>query len=206
VYSTGSVKNLPAHPRAAQPFRFGPRTTRCNDTGSVKKGNYEKIVSGNAMGWSSSLKVESTIQTMMENEVGIMAVQETWSIGNWEKEIRGYLVIHHNYEARNSTWSNRGRERRGVAIILSPMFKKAYERAGRPPPITTSQRDTNFVGRFIGIALSFPKIDTWGKRIKGEHKFFVASIYHPFEEELYDDFNDTLIDLLKKPQTKPPSC
>jgi hypothetical protein len=77
------------------------------------------------MGWSSSLKVESTIQTMMENEVGIMAIQETWSIGDWEKEIRGYLVIHHNYKARDSTWSNRGRERRGVAIILSPMFKKA---------------------------------------------------------------------------------
>jgi hypothetical protein len=59
------------------------------------------------------------------------------------REIRGYPVIHHNYEEKDSEWSKQGREHRGVAIILSPMFKKAYEQAGRPVPITTPLNEPN---------------------------------------------------------------
>ena len=139
---------------------------------------------------------------MIEQDIGACVIQETWTVGDYEKEIRGYLVIHHNYKKRHDSWSNQGRERRGVAIILSPMFKKAYKRAGHPEPIKTSQRDPDAVGRFIGISLSFPKIDTFGKRIKGENKFFLASIYHPYEEDKYDDFIDTLTQLLTKAPKK----
>jgi len=46
-----------------------------------------------------------------------------------------------------NTWS---------AIILSPEFRKAYERAGSPEPITTLKKGAN-VGWFIGITLKFPK-------------------------------------------------
>ena len=73
------------------------------------------------------------------------------------------------------------REKRGVAIILSPSFKRAYERAGRPKPITTSQKGIHS-GRFVGITLAFPNMDSRGKKVKGDLKFFIASIYHPHEE------------------------
>jgi hypothetical protein len=138
---------------------------------------------------------------MATRDIHVCTLQETWSKGDWEREIRGYLVIHHNYEERDNDWSNKGRERRGVAIILSPMFKKAYERAGRPTPITTPLNDADYKGRFIGVSLSFPNADSYGNRVKGENKFFIGSAYHPFEEELYDGFNDLLTSILAEVPT-----
>ena len=71
----------------------------------------------------------------MKNNTDAYLVQETWLTGNWEKEVRGYLVIHHNHDKDKK--KKRGREKRGVAIVLSPYFRKAYERAGYPKPIRT---------------------------------------------------------------------
>ena len=87
---------------------------------------------------------------------------------------------------------------RGVAIILSPIFKRAYEKAGRPKPITTSQSDKDNVGRFIGVSLKFPNfVDTFGIRRKGHtNYFFIASCYHPHQEEIFNQFKDTITTLL----------
>jgi hypothetical protein len=189
-----SVKSTPASPCVTQPVRSEPTTTRLNDTGGVSKGNKNivNIMNCNAHGWNSSIKIESTINMMAVRNIHVCTLQETWSKGDWECEIRGYLVIHHNYDERDSDWSKRGRERRGVAIILSPMFKQAYERSGRLAPITTPRDDPDYKGRFIGILVSFPNADCYGKRVKGENKFFIGSAYHPFEDDLYDGFNDLL--------------
>jgi hypothetical protein len=119
---------------------------------------------------------------MAMRDVHVCTLQETWSKGNWERELRGYLIIHHNYDARDCDWSKRGRERRGVAIILSPYFKKDYERAGRPTPITTPLDDPDYKGRFVGVSVSFPNIDSFGNRAKGETKFLIGSAYHPYSK------------------------
>ena len=85
----------------------------------------------------------------------------------------------------------------GVAIILSPTLTEAYDRAGRSKPITTgSDSVENFYGRFIGIWLSFPNINPYGKKIKGELKIFLASAHHPNDPLEYEEFNDKLAELL----------
>jgi hypothetical protein len=66
---------------------------------------------------------------------------------------------------------------RGVAIILSPWFKRAYERAGRQPPIYLDRGNPEFVGRFIGITVAYPNHDSYGKRFKGDSRLFIASAY-----------------------------
>ena len=84
-------------------------------------------------------KLEAIIENMISQEMDAYLIQETWLTGDCEKEIRGYLVIHHNHE-KDKKKNKPGREKRGVAIILSPYFRKAYERAGKPKPITTTQK------------------------------------------------------------------
>jgi hypothetical protein len=173
-----SVKSTPASPCVTQPVRSNPTASRLNDTGGVSKGNKNivNIVNCNAHGWNSSIKIESTIHMMAVRNVHVCTLQETWSKGNWEREVRGYLIIHHNYDERDCDWSKRGRERRGVAIILSPYFKKAYERAGRPTPITTPLDDPDYKGRFVGVSVSFPNIDSFQGRNQILHRFSVPPI------------------------------
>jgi hypothetical protein len=93
---------------------------------------------------------------MIEKDIGVATVQETWQRGEWERVIRGYLVIHRNYKTRPECLSKSRRECRGVAIILSPKFKLAYERDGRHPPITFPHNHERYSGRFVGITVSFP--------------------------------------------------
>ena len=54
-------------------------------------------------------KLETIIENMLENNIDAYTIQETWLTGDWEKEIRGYLIIHHNHE-RNEK-KKRGREK-----------------------------------------------------------------------------------------------
>jgi hypothetical protein len=99
------------------------------------------------------------------------------------------LILHHNHSWLGSE--------NGVAIVLSPTLTKAYDRAGRSKPITTgSDSVENFYGRFIGIWLSFPNINPYGKKIKGELKIFLASAHHPNDPLEYEEFNDKLAELL----------
>ena len=90
------------------------------------------------------------IEKMITNNTSAYLVQETRLTGNWKKEIRGYLVIHHNHDKGKK--KKKGQEKRGVTIILSPYFRKAYKRAGIPTLITTS-KEGKFSRRFIGITL-----------------------------------------------------
>ena len=122
--------------------------------------NIRKIVSQNVNGLTQSWKLEMIINRMIEVQYDAFLIQETWLTGNWEKEIRGYLVIHHNHE--KDKLKKRGQEKRGVAIVLSPYFRKASEDAGSPKSIRTSQKRM-FSGRFIGITLQFPNTDSYGK-------------------------------------------
>ena len=85
--------------------------------------------------------------------------------------------IHHNHgvakgqEKNNENRKKRGREKIGVAIILSPSFRQAYRLAGNPKPIVSDPKGQHS-GRFIGISLSFPNFDSHGKRVKKDLTFF----------------------------------
>ena len=106
-------------------------------------------------------------------------------------------MILYNCETKEG---QKGREKRGVAIILSSKFKQAYEQAGHPKPITTKPKGKHS-GRFIGISLHFPNVDSYDKKIKqngGLLKLFIASVYHPWEENRYLAFNADLQRLLAK--------
>jgi hypothetical protein len=122
-----------------------------------------------------------------------------WEPGNYIKEIRNYLILHHNTSLetwRKNTPRQQGGIRKGVAIILSPEFAKAYAQANNPKPIHPED-DSPYAGRFIGAQLSFPSFNHRGKLIKNKPtKLFISSIYHPWETEQYDDFNDTVTNLL----------
>jgi hypothetical protein len=155
----------------------------------------KNIVSQNVRGWRS--KLENIIQLMIDKDISAFCVQETWDSDDYEKIVRGFLVIHHNlskdeWNARRT--SNNGGIRRGVAIILSPEFSVAYQRAGRQK--NSSSQNSIFAGRYLGISLNFPTISNYGKAVKRTTKVYIASIYHPWEEETYDAFNDYAIELL----------
>ena len=81
------------------------------------------------------------------------------------------------------------------AIIISPVAIEAWKEAGSSSPTTTSS-DSNFVRRFVGIKISFPRFDKWGKIVRGYLKLFVASIYHPVDEKEHAEFSDTLSSIL----------
>jgi hypothetical protein len=75
---------------------------------------------------------------MIRENISAMCIQETWEPGNYIKEIRNYLILHHNTSLetwRKNTSRQQGGIRKGVAIILSPEFAKAYAQANNPKPI-----------------------------------------------------------------------
>jgi hypothetical protein len=154
-------------------------------------------VNQNVNGIIQAWKLEAIIQNMIDHNIDAYLIQETWLPGVWTKEICGYLLIHHNHGEEGEKMKKRGREKRGVAVILSSTYLCTYDRAGNPQPITTDLK-SNFSGRFIGVLLSFPNFDSYGKKIKGELKVFLASVYNPYEEDLYDDFNDADTSLCQK--------
>jgi hypothetical protein len=142
---------------------------------------YRNIFSQNVRGWRISRKKESIIETMIKHNLSIACIQETWEADDYVVSVRGHLILHHNissdYWARNK---KQGGIRKGVVIILSPEFAQAYIRAGSPPPITTNN-ESSFTGRFIGITLDFPITNHKGKSVKNKRtKLFIASIYHPW--------------------------
>ena len=171
----------------------------CNDPLNKISLETVSLISQNVMGWRNSLKFESCIQMMLDQNIDAMCVQETWDLDNYVKTVREFLVIHHNVSDNN--WKKKkkqGGPRKGVAIILSPYFKEAYARAGSPKPITTEE-NSEFEGRFIGISLLFPSKTPQGNTLESKPtKLFIASIYHPWEPDDYDDFNSTASTLLSR--------
>ena len=113
---------------------------------------------------------------MISKGIMIYCLQETWVLGNEVIMVRGHMIFLHNRcEQEEGT---KGRNPVGVAIILSPVEIEAWKEAGLNPPTTTSS-DSDFVGRFVGIKMSFTRFDKWGKRVRGYLKLFIASMYHP---------------------------
>ena len=165
------------------------------------KGGSRKIVNQNMNGWKKAEDVEETIDIMIEHNIGAYCIQETWDEDYPAREIRGHLILHHNYDSSEGRAKiaklTKGRGMRGVTIVLSPEFKLAYEAAGCPKPITTSKKSEH-VGRFIGITLQFPKVSPTGKKLKGELTVFLASIYHPSVEKESDEFTPICQALLEK--------
>ena len=88
------------------------------------------------------------------------------------------MIFRHNREERDV--GTRGRFPGVVAIILSPIVVNAWRDAEAKPPITTHLQ-SKFAGRFLGLKPQFPRFDTFDRRVRGELKLFIASIYHPVD-------------------------
>ena len=63
-------------------------------------------------------------------------------------------------------------------------------------PITTTM-DSPFVGRFIGVKLRLPRINQYEKKVRGNTKLFIASVYQPVEEFEQTDFIDILSSIIR---------
>ena len=107
--------------------------------------------------------------------------------------VRGHMIFLHNRFEREE--GNKGSNPGGVAIILSPTAVMDWKEDGSNPPITTHFY-SKFVGIFVGIKMSFPRFDKWGKIVSGFLKLFVASIYHPVNNKEHGEFNETLKSLV----------
>ena len=103
---------------------------------------------------------------MRNNNISAYCIQETRILGDFEETIDGYLMLYHNA----ATKENDSRTTKGVAIILSPQFAEAYNRAGAPTPIKSPATGA-MAGRFIGVPLIFSNLDDWGKKSKETPKF-----------------------------------
>ena len=139
---------------------------------------------------------------MIDRNIDAYVIQETWLTGNWEKTIHDYLIIHHNhgvekgkeYKSKKQK-KKKGRENCGIAIILSLNFRHAYERAGSPKPIRSASKGKHS-GRFLGVTLQFPNFNSFNKKIKGDLKVTLASVYNPHVEKQYQGFNNYLTSLV----------
>ena len=125
---------------------------------------------------------------MIENDIKAYLIQEYHDEGNGKTEIKGYTIFWHNCREKG--------KKRGVAIILSPNYTKAWKKsAGGLEPITTTKGE--FEGRFVGLLLQFPCFNNAGKIVKGKRlRILLASAYHPWSEE--DDSNMRFNDMLGK--------
>jgi exonuclease III len=75
------------------------------------------------------LKLEVTVQFMKDREILVSCLMETWRVtkdGVEFEELDGYLIIHHG----ESKQSGKNRARNGVAIILAPKAREAWEQGG----------------------------------------------------------------------------
>ena len=75
------------------------------------------------------LKLEETVQFMKDREILVSCLMETWretKDGVECEELDGYLIIHHG----ESKQSGKNRARNGVAIILAPKARAAWEQGG----------------------------------------------------------------------------
>ncbi len=76
-------------------------------------------------------KLEYLIDFMHQNDVGVWLIQETWEEGDkFDVDVGGYHIFQHNAPRREN-----GRQHlfKGIAIILSPLFYKAWKTVRSPP-------------------------------------------------------------------------
>ena len=137
--------------------------------------------------------LDPPVDIMISKGIMNYCLQETWVLGNEVIMVRGHMIFLQNRCEREE--GTKGRNPGVVAIILSPVAIEAWKEAVSNPPTTTSS-DSDFVGRFLGIKMSFSRFYKWGKRVRGYLKLFVASIYHPVDEKEHAEFSDTLSSIL----------
>ena len=133
--------------------------------------------------------VDPIIDLMVDKNILAYCVQETWIVGNLNTVVRNHMIFRHNGEEREV--GTRGRVSGGVGIILSPTRVTAWRASGEKPPIT-NHLQSKFSGRFLGLKLQFPCLYQFDRRVRGELKLFIASIYHPVDVNEHKEFNDTL--------------
>ena len=107
-------------------------------------------------------------------------MQEIWVVGNTVIMVRGHMIFLHNRCEREE--GNKGSKPGVVEIILALAAVVAWKKTVYKPPITRPF-ESKFVGRFVGIKISFPKFDKWGNIVRSYLKLFVASIYHPVDNK-----------------------
>ena len=90
--------------------------------------------------------MDPLVEIMIFNRIMTYCVQETWILGNSSTMVRDHMVFMHNMNEKEP--DSKGRVKRGVAIILSPVVVDACQEAGSKPPITTLM-ESPFAGRFI---------------------------------------------------------
>ena len=76
-------------------------------------------------------------------------MQETWLLWLFFTTILRHLLIHHGMKKNPC---HRERMSIGVAIILGPEIIRAWNMAGKPPPITSAS-NSYFSVRMIGVTL-----------------------------------------------------
>jgi hypothetical protein len=77
---------------------------------------------------------------------------------------------------------------KGVAIILSPLFHKAWRSAGSPLPVTMDPKD-DFTGWLLQLNLKFDLFDLRGRRIKGKLiSVTLILVYFPCNDQHHKQF------------------
>ena len=89
-------------------------------------------------------------------------VQETLVVGTLVVMVCGHMIFLHNRMKRVE--GTRGRNPGVVAIILALYVVVAWKEAVSNTPKTTPLA-SKCVEIFVGIKISFPKFDKWGKRV-----------------------------------------
>ena len=151
------------------------------------------IMNQNMQGITEEEKLDKTIKLVITGGIHGYCLQEMCILGTFSRTIQGQLLLHHGMK---TNICHRGRASSGVAIILGPTLLRAWDMAGKTPPIT-SDSNSNFPGWMIGTNLCFynrsnKKADTYHKRVKGRIKIFLASIYHPVKHDDKNRFNEEL--------------
>ncbi len=84
-------------------------------------------------------------------------MQETWLEGDiFDEIINGYHIFCHNGKLSNHNF-------RGVAIILLPHYHEGWKAAG-VRPLTTTDANGKFVGRFISMNIMLASNNCVGKQ------------------------------------------
>ena len=137
------------------------------------------MLNQNMQGLTGREKLEKTLKFMIKKVIHGCCLQDTCLLRKFSKTIRGHLLLHHGMATKPC---HRGRAGCGVAIIIGPTLLRAWDMAGKPSPLT-SPPNSDFPGWMIGVTLCFPncsnkRADKFHKRVKGNIKIFLASIYH----------------------------
>ncbi len=123
---------------------------------------------------------------MRQQDVGAWLIQETREEGDdFNVESGGYQIFRHNADQGANGHHHLFK---GVAIILSPLFHKAWRLAGSPPPITMDPKD-DFTGWLIRLDLKFDLFDSRSRRIKGKLiSMTLISVYFPCNDQHHKQF------------------